>query len=305
MARAALERDFEGMYRVLDEAASVDLPAGGSVAAVRAGLERGRALLLFASSGDGDPHAFWLERDALEHRRVPTSDLLGPWRVRVAGLTALYVIPGGVAAARQLHAQVQVPVGYLPYAGLLARTASIPAGGAPWVVADPTLDLPFARREGQSVAGLLPGARSVFGGEARRDVVLDALRNAPILHFAGHGSLDAASPWDAYLALAGGGRLTVGDVLTTPLPGGLVVLSGCETARTVELGAEHLGLADAFVLAGARAVIAADRPIDDAGTRAFFERFYQAGGAVHPGAALKIAAAQEPEGAAFRLVGRP
>ena len=49
-----------------------------------------------------------------------------------AGTAGLYVVPRGVPAAHQLHLELPLPVGYLPYAGLLARAAS-PAepGSAP------------------------------------------------------------------------------------------------------------------------------------------------------------------------------
>ena len=49
----------------------------------------------------------------------------------------------------------------------------------------------------------------------------------------------------------------------------LVVLSGCETGRS-----DGLGLAHAFVAAGARAVVGITRVVPDAGARAAMQVFY-------------------------------
>jgi CHAT domain-containing protein len=42
------------------------------------------------------------------------------------------------------------------------------------------------------------------------------------------------------------------------------VLSGCEAARATASSAPALGIAQVFVVAGAREVVAATRPVDDA-----------------------------------------
>lgn len=294
-----MQKEFEAIQRVIEEGAPA--PADETVAAARAALEPGAALVAFTRLGR-EVHAFWLDGATLEHRRV-TGDLLGPWRARTP--SRLYVVPADVPEARALHRDPGLPpVGYLPYAGLLAR-ATPAARGAPVVVADPMLDLPAARAEGERVARRLDGARLLLGDAARRDAVLAALGTARVFHFAGHGTLDPASPWDASLQLAGDARLTMADLLTTAVGSEVVVLGACETARTAALGDEHLGLADALVLAGARAVIAADRRVDDGAAAAFVDSFYAHDGARAPGPALRAAAAEVPEGEAFRLVGRP
>jgi CHAT domain-containing protein len=56
----------------------------------------------------------------------------------------------------------------------------------------------------------------------------------------------------------------------------VVVLSGCETARTGTAGPEGFGLAQAFAVAGAREVIAAIRPVRDEVSLAVAKALYAA-----------------------------
>ncbi len=138
-------------------------------------------------------------------------------------------------------------------------------------------------------------------------MVQEALASAGHVHFAGHGALVAESPWQAHLRLADG-RLTLADVLASPLRVSRVVLSGCETGRAGALSsAEHIGLPEALLAAGARSVVAAVEKVDDTATAAFMEAFYAAGGAERPGPALVAARAAVggAVGAAFQLWGRP
>jgi CHAT domain-containing protein len=65
------------------------------------------------------------------------------------------------------------------------------------------------------------------------------------------------------LPLAGGGRLGVADVLALAPAPARVVLSGCDAAKS-DGDAEGLGLAQAFVAAGADEVLAPVRPVADA-----------------------------------------
>jgi cellulose synthase operon protein C len=108
---------------------------------------------------------------------------------------------------------------------------------------------------------------------------------------AGHGAFAGRGGWGSELRLAGGARLSVGDLLALPRAPRRVVLSACEGGRA-EPGAalEGLGLAQAFVVAGAGEVIAANRPIGDAATEAFMADLYrQLAAGTEPAAALREA----------------
>ncbi|MCB9542492.1 MAG: CHAT domain-containing protein [Myxococcales bacterium] len=335
---AARDRALDGAFAWLDAEAPLTVPPGLDGASARALLGEDEALVAF---GPGR-WAFRVTRGAIAAREVgPGDDLLGPWRdglgvspASAAAATAAAATPVGadpaapVAPIRHVYLVagdrgaavfalptagprpllVDVSVAFLPYAGVLANSVTR-AAGAPLVVADPRADLAHAAAEGRAVAAALPGARLLAGSAATLDATLAGLATAPVFHFAGHGVLRPEQPWDAHLRLAGFDRLGLAEVLTHPVAARLVVLSGCETGTDAVLADERVvGLPEAFLAAGAQAVVATDRPVDDAVTRRFVERFYAAGGATAPAAALRVAAlALREEGealwSAFRLVG--
>jgi tetratricopeptide (TPR) repeat protein len=262
---------------------------------------------------------FWWQGERVEHAELDPSDPLAPWRSRLDGLAHLYIVDGtfgdvavtgASAAVASAPIAARVATSHLPYAGLLRRAVTS-AAGEPLVVADPGFDLPHARREGRDVAARLTGARLLTGAEATRGRVLELARDARLFHFAGHGVLDPDQPWDAHLRLAGDERLSLADVLVARPRLGVVVLSGCDTGRAAALSrVESVGLPAAFLVAGARAVVATEREVPDDQARRFIERFYAAGGAETPGTAFRQAVAEtraagEPVWSAFRLFGRP
>lgn len=159
-----------------------------------------------------------------------------------------------------LRTAIDFPVG-------LGRSRAARAGSqASVVVGDPTSDLPEALAEAKEVTAILAPRGPVtvaLRAEARRPELLALLARSDLFHYAGHGVFAGTDGFDSALPLAGGGALTVGDILaTSPLPR-TVVLAGCEAGRDAEGGAEGLGLAQAFVAGGAEAVLAPTRKVDD------------------------------------------
>jgi CHAT domain-containing protein len=133
-----------------------------------------------------------------------------------------------------------------------------------------------------------------------------------MLQYAGHASFAGLDGWESHLGLEANSLLTVGDILTLPEAPAYVVLSGCETAATAaERGASGLGLAQAFVLAGARWVVASTRPVKDVDASAIVTALY-AGRAVLPDAEIAaqlraaqtklIAAVPAVDWASFRVI---
>jgi hypothetical protein len=276
------------------------------------------ALVEFVRVGDA-LLAFWLQGGRVEHARVQPADPLAPWASRLDALAHLYVVDGALSGGEAIERLgaggatplgARVPISHLPYAGLLLQPVAT-STGSPLVVADPGLDLPYARREGSEVAARLEGARLLVGPGATRARVLDLARDARVFHFAGHGVLDPGQPWDAHLRLADDERLTLADVLVARPALGVVVLSGCETGRAAALSRiESVGLPAAFLVAGSRAVLATEREVPDDQARRFVSRFYAAGGADRPGPAFRQAVAEthaagDPVWSAFHLFGRP
>jgi len=108
--------------------------------------------------------------------------------------------------------------------------------------------------------------RRLSGAEATRKAINAAIASGDVglLHYAGHASFAGLDGWESHLGQEDNSLLTVGDILTLPATPAYVVLSGCETAATATThGGSGLGLAQAFVVAGARWVVASTRPVKD------------------------------------------
>lgn len=156
------------------------------------------------------------------------------------------------------------------------------------VVGDPTSDLPAALEEARSVVRALEArprtgadtVRLLVGDQATSAAVSEAIRGMDRFHYAGHGVFAGEEGWESELPLAAGGRLTAPGILTLAPAPRSVVLTGCEAARSAG-EAEGLGLAQAFVAAGAREVLAPVRRVPDTLARKLAAALYseQAAGA--------------------------
>jgi len=137
--------------------------------------------------------------------------------------------------------------------------------------------LPASAAEARAVGDVV-----LLGSDATEARVRDALASRPrwrAVHLACHAFADPDRPALSSVALSPAGDddglLTAHEVLRSPLRADLVVLSGCDTGRGMAIRAEgHLGLARAFLLAGAPRVIASLWRVDDDATRALMEAFY-------------------------------
>lgn len=98
------------------------------------------------------------------------------------------------------------------------------------------------------------------------------------LHLACHGEFDLDDPLRSCLELGPDERLTAAEVATNfNLRAELVTLSACRSGVSRVLrGDEPLGLARAFLSAGARAVLVTLWPVEDTSARLLMEQFYRA-----------------------------
>jgi tetratricopeptide (TPR) repeat protein len=141
-------------------------------------------------------------------------------------------------------------------------------------------DLPNAAVEVECLSKLFQ-TTPFLGREARKEVVLQHLSGASIIHIAAHGepnrgeimlapNSSQAQPVpqpESYL-------LTQRDILNIPVQARLVVLCCCHT-RQGEITSEGvIGITRAFLAAGARCVLATLWPIDDNATKEFMQKFY-------------------------------
>ena len=154
-------------------------------------------------------------------------------------------------------------------------TSGVLLVGDPWVQDVTTLEqLPFARQEVEMIGRVL-GCTPLIGRQATKDEVLKRLGSVALVHFAAHGSMEAGE-----IALAPKHDdmdfiLTMKDVKRVQMRARLVVLSCCHSAHG-EIKAEGVvGIARAFLGAGARSVLVSLWAIDDKATLEFMKHFYQ------------------------------
>ncbi|MFZ4737201.1 MAG: CHAT domain-containing protein [Bradymonadia bacterium] len=194
-------------------------------------------------------------------------------------------------------------------------TASTKEASVALVVSDPRGDLPAARDEGRHAADALQRqgleVQTLMGEQADGTRVREALGLASWFHYAGHGVFAGHAGWDSALPLAGHSTLSINDVLALPRVPQRIVLSGCETGKTaLDTSVFGAGLAQAFLVAGAREAVAATRPIDDRVAAAVVAALYATPSDPPRDLAERLAAAQarigpeHPEVSAFRVWSR-
>ena len=248
------------------------MPVEGGVAGFAASSAGVRGALLRDPGADAAPQdqaSAWLTPFADEIAAAERVTLLPAGRLRAIDLAALPWGAGPLAAALPVAWGMDLP----------ARAPATEPFATVAVVGDPAADLPAARAEAASVADGAAAAglqvTRLVGDAATRPATLRALRQADLLHYAGHGAAGDAA-WDSALLLAGGARLTAADALASPSVPRRVVLSSCETAATAATDVAGLGVAQAFVVAGAEAVIGAVRPVPDEVAATFSTSLYSA-----------------------------
>lgn len=141
--------------------------------------------------------------------------------------------------------------------------------------------LPFARKETEMIGRLIQ-VKPLIGKEATKEDVLEQLSAVALVHIATHGHSQRGE-----LLLAPNPRrnsqtleekdciLTMAEVLNVKVRAKLVVLSSCHSGSG-EISSEGVvGIARAFLAAGARSVLVSLWAISDQGTMCFMDSFYQ------------------------------
>ena len=140
--------------------------------------------------------------------------------------------------------------------------------------------LPFARQEAQMIGQILNTA-PLTGKLATKCEVLKQISSVAVVHIAAHGRMEtgeiALSPNPERKSQTPAEEdymLTMADVMSVKLRAKLVVLSCCHSGRG-EIKAEGVvGIARAFIGAGARSVLVSLWAIDDEATLEFMKSFY-------------------------------
>lgn len=206
-------------------------------------------------------------------------DLLEPFADLLALAPRVRVTVAGRAAGLAVHALrwrgepliAHSPVVYSADLGVMSEPPSPGVRGL--VVFDPRGDLAQAREEGRGImhswtAKPWLAMRELSGIEATRQAVVTELGQVDLFHYAGHGRFGGPGGWESGLALAGRSSLEVGQVLSLPAVPRVVVMAACDGGKQPDRQVtQSLSIANAFLTAGSRVVVATDRPVSDDLTR--------------------------------------
>ena len=247
-----------------------------------------------------------LNRPTLDAARNALADLhrilLDPWKDTgvLRGVDHLVIVPHGALAA-------------LPFAALWNRSSgrfaiedyaitTLPSVAAlakccdsarvdlrrTLVLAPLSNELPGTRREANAIARVIPGAEVKLGAASTEEAALAGLAAGRPLHVASHGSHNAQNPLFSSMVVGAGrhespgsdGLLEVHEILGRSTSSPLVYLSGCETGlgraadNAFASSSDENSLAESFLIAGARTVVATLWRVDDAGAAGIAESFY-------------------------------
>ncbi|MCY3567564.1 MAG: CHAT domain-containing protein [Chloroflexi bacterium] len=140
--------------------------------------------------------------------------------------------------------------------------------------------LPGAELEIELVQGLVPTGEclTLRGAEATKQRVMEVLPSATHVHFACHASARFFDPrLSAAISLSDEEELAAIEIARHQVPARLVVASACETGVLQGYDAidESLGLASAFIAAGAAGVVSTLWAVDDFAAALIVSKLYQ------------------------------
>lgn len=242
------------------------------------------------------------EKDkSLEHLRIVYDFIFGP----VAGIVQgdeLVIVPGGPVCLFPFGALLQQPsskylcesfrIRVVPSLTSMKMIADCPQDyhckSDALLVGDPYVkdlkvfeQLPLARIEVEMI-GRITNIKPLIGNEATKTKVLQRLNSVALVHIAAHACMETGE-----IALAPNPKrgskvpkmkdwfLTMAEVLNAKLRARLVVLSCCHSGQGEVKSEGVIGIARAFLAAGARSVLVSLWALDDEATIEFMRSFYE------------------------------
>jgi CHAT domain-containing protein/tetratricopeptide (TPR) repeat protein len=259
-------------------------------------------------------------RDPLQNRNEAGNwlyeQLIGPARPLIPAGSRVVIVPDGplhqlnfetlpVYEGRPRYWIEDVAVAIAPSFGVCVRQAQA-RGGEPravLVIGDPDPAVPefpkltYAAAEVANVRRRFPGSETtvITGHEAQPGAYLTSQpERYSLIHIAAHAEANRRSPLDSAVILSPGARgfkLYARDVMQAPLRADLVTISACRSSGARAYAGEGLvGLARAFLQAGAGSVIAGLWDVSDRSTSEIMDRMYdQIGAGMHPAESLREA----------------
>ncbi|MEZ4861128.1 MAG: CHAT domain-containing tetratricopeptide repeat protein [Caldilineaceae bacterium] len=151
-------------------------------------------------------------------------------------------------------------------------------------------DIPAIQTEVDLVAAILPSAQIYMNEQATAQILMAQAPTSALIHLACHGIFRADNPMFSALKL-GSGWLTAVEISQLRLHAALVVLSACESGRGhTSNGDEILGLARAFLGAGASTLVVSQWMVQDEAAAMLMADFYtHLASGLQPDAALRLA----------------
>ena len=141
--------------------------------------------------------------------------------------------------------------------------------------------LKYARMEVEMIGEILKSQAST-GEDATKEAVLQRIKSVALVHIAAHGRKEtgeivlAPDPrWGSKTPTEEDYILKMSDIQAVKLRARLVVLSCCHSGQGPVSSEGVVGMARAFLFAGARSVLATLWAIDDEATMMFMKSFYQ------------------------------
>jgi len=228
--------------------------------------------------------------------------LQGARRLYIVPHRALHYLPfAALSRSRDRRLLIEeYEVGYLPSAALFEPARAETAAKSLLAMAPRRAALRFHEEEVLGVAASFrPPFEVLTGAAAAESLFKREAGEFRVLHLATHSELSRWNPLLSRLVLepdaADDGDLEVREIAALKLRADLVALSACRTGSAggpysdLPPGDEFLGLTQAFVLAGAKSVLASLWDVDDRSTEELMRGFYAGGGVTAPPAALATA----------------
>ena len=208
-----------------------------------------------------DGPLFFVPYAALLNHEEPTAKYLGEYvRIRILpSLTSLKIITD----REDYHSKPEA---------LLVGNPTNPTESNP-------KSLSYADREVDGISTIIGrsiDAQVLKNQEATKEAVLNRIHSFALIHFAAHGQINTGEIELAQKNQSDDDNvLMMEDVQNKKLTARLVVLSCCNTGRGNVSAEGVVGIARAFLCAGARSVLASLWKIDDDSTMKFMTNFYQ------------------------------
>ena len=141
--------------------------------------------------------------------------------------------------------------------------------------------LKYARMEVEMIGKILE-SQPLTGEDATKEAVLQRIGSVALVHIAAHGRKETGeivlapdTRWESDTPKEEDCIMKISDIQAVKLRASLVVLSCCHSGQGPVSSEGVVGMARAFLFAGARSVLASLWAIDDEATMMFMESFYQ------------------------------